>query len=279
MKPIITKDTSEKYHANKEFIGSSSLRKYKDSPLHFIAEPLQKTDALDFGTIYHTFMLEPDLFKKSYFVLDPNQRPEPLKTFGSTANKKWKAEIEEKYPFIVSFDQIRELEQMKKQLFKNFYIQYLFKTGEAELSHYTEFQGVKVKVRPDWKSDKYLIDLKTTKNASKKGFIKSATEYEYYTQAAFYLDVIESIDQKSRQFLFIAQEKHYPYAVNIFRASAQFLAIGRYEYEILLEQHEYCLENGIYEGYSVFADNIYGITEIDVPPYKIEELKFYNEKK
>ena len=94
-----------------------------------------------------------------------------------------------------------------------------------------------------------------------------------------YIGLKKSIDNKTRQFLFIAQEKHYPYAVNVFRASAQFLAVGIYEYEILLEQHKYCLENGIYEGYSVFCDNIYGITEIDVPSWKIEELNFFNSKK
>ena len=279
MKPIITKDTNEEYHANKDFIGSSSLRKYKESPLHFLADLPKKTDALDFGIMYHCYVLEPEEFKRLYHVYDPNDRPFPQNTFQKKENKEWLQKLESDHPYLVNNAEIEVLKLMKNRLFSSNYVRHLFKKGEAEMSHYTEINGVKVKVRTDWKSDKYLIDLKTTRNASKNGFVRNALEYEYYIQAAYYLDIVESIDQKSRQFLFIAQEKHYPYAVNIFRASAQFLAIGRYEYEILLEQHKYCLENGYYKGYSVFADNIYGITEIDVPAYKIEELKFYNEKK
>ena len=43
MEPIIKKDTNKQYHDNTEFIGSSMLKKYKRSPLHFKEEQLKLT--------------------------------------------------------------------------------------------------------------------------------------------------------------------------------------------------------------------------------------------
>lgn len=279
MKPIVCKDTSEEYFSKKDFLSSSALVKYKDSPLHFLAEEPKKSDALDFGTMYHCYVLEPERFNEIYYVYDPEQRPLPQNTFQKKENKEWLENLQSQHSYLIEKSELETLELMKKRLFSNNYVRYLFKNGQAELSHYTEFNGVKVKVRTDWKTEKVIIDLKTIRNASKNKFIRDAVEYNYHVRAAFYLDIVRSIDDKKRQFLFLAQEKHYPYAFNLFRASEQFLAVGRYEYEQILEQYKYCLENGIYEGYSVFCDNIYGITEINVPPYKIKELIFYNTKK
>ena len=55
------------------------------------------------------------------------------------------------------------------------------------------------------------------------------------------------------------------------------MSVGTYEYELLMEQHKYCLETGDYQGYRIFADNKCGVQEIDLPMWKIKELKYYNE--
>jgi hypothetical protein len=77
-------------------------------------------------------------------------------------------------------------------------------------------------------------------------------------------------------FFFIAQEKTAPFAYNIFEASPQFLAQGKYEYEQLLLLYKHCLEKDKFPGYQVFCENRYGINELNLPPYTIKEINFYD---
>lgn len=282
---IIQKDDNITYHSNKEYISASQIKLYKKSPLHKITYISKETPAMEFGTAYHTFILEPEEFGRNYFIFNENERPEPDKTFGSKLNKEWKDNILMTNRNIIPIEMHKQLCDMRDILMSDFYVRSLLKNGTAELSHYTEidsnnYKNIKVKVRPDYlKTDKRLIvDLKTTNDASLEGFTKNAAKFDYHIQAAFYADVLEQIygSGKAFTFIFIAQETTYPYAYNVFKASEQMIQIGRYEYEQILDQHQYCLENEEYRGYQVFSDNKFGISELMVPAWKIKELNFYN---
>src|SRR5690606_1177382 len=137
--------------------------------------------------------------------------------------------------------------------------------GEIELSHYTELNGVKVKVRPDKLKKRACIDLKTTDDASPAGFARSCHEFGYHISAALYLDVLETFGGKPRKFMFIAQEKKWPYVAQVYVASDALLAQGRYEYTIALERYKEALENGA-KGYEIYAEpGMQGIITLDLP--------------
>ena len=274
---MIKYESNEVYHAEEKHISSSKLKKYKKSPANAKYSKMEETKSMKFGTAYHTYILEPDDFHKEYCVLYSDNRPEPSKNMNSKLNKEWKLELETKYN-LLTIDEYNDIMRMKEKLFSNPYAKYLLTGGEGELSFYNKINGVNVKCRADHflKDKKIIVDLKTTTDAREEKFKWTSSDYGYHISAAFYTDIIEKeFKNEGYDFFIIAQEKAAPYDYSIFKASEQFLAIGRYEYEELLQMHRKCEENNHWGGYEVFCDNKYGITELNVPPSKIKELKYY----
>jgi len=298
---IVNNDSNDDYHGNKDYIGSTSVKLYKKSPIHYKFQKVESTPALEFGTLYHTFILEPDKFEKEYFVFNDSeicnelingaflddkgmqifsQKPRATKIYKEWYSRQMTIAGNRK---TVALDEYKMIKEMKDVLFAHPYARYLLTGGVSELSHYTTLNDVKVKVRPDhlFKKKKICVDLKTAKTAKHEEFPRNAYDLGYHISAAMYSDVLEQIYSPGEQwtFFFVVQEKTFPYPFNIFKASPQFISVGQYEYEILLEQHKYCLENDDYRGYQVFADNKFGIQSLEIPAYFIKELTFYNEYK
>ena len=70
------KDTNAEYHSNNA-ISRSSLFQMSRSPAHFkyaMENKETETDALRFGTMFHAFVLEPELFEKNYILVDKIDR-------------------------------------------------------------------------------------------------------------------------------------------------------------------------------------------------------------
>jgi hypothetical protein len=277
-------------------ISASALKDLKVSPLHFIEkEKLEPTPALIFGRAYHKYILEPSQFEQDYFVFDERNILEKLLGEGAkspratNAYKEWheaqliKAEGKE----IIDLPTLDKLEQMKKRLFRHRYAYSLLNNGEAETSLYCTIETmdnktVKLIMRPDYlKTQKrVVVELKTAIDASKEGFPKACAEFDYHIQAAIYKDLMEKVTGSDQpwDFYYVVQETKAPYAFNIFEASAKYIAQGRYEYEQLILLFNQCIENDSWPGYQVWCQNQYGINEINLPPWGIKDLTFYNHK-
>lgn len=276
---------NDKYHGNKDYISASSIKKIKKSPLHFKEEITEQTDAMLFGSAYHTYILEAEKFESEFFVYDPNARPDPSKNFNATVNKEWKNGIYLQYKNVIDVDQFNQIKSMKERLFKNIYARNLLKKGIAEKSFFAECKtfenrDINIKIRPDYLKEKkrVIVDLKTCSDASENGFQKQAAKFDYHIQSALYVDIMEQIEGEKMpwSFIFIAQEKTYPYAYGIYEASPQFIAQGRYEYEQLILLYQQCKDKDFWPGYQVFVENKFGIKEISLPAWAIREINFYN---
>ena len=270
------------------------LKRYKKSPLHYKEEEFEETAPMKMGTAYHTLILEPEKVDQKYFILDEMQRPEKTKTMDSNINKDWKRELYEKYgENILNKNIFGQLKVMKDRLFSHSHAKTLLTKGEKELSHYTELDGIKVKIRPDnlrlWKNT--IVDLKTCAGASEDAFIRQAFKLGYHISGAFYCDIAEAIYKTGKPWVFIiiAQETKHPFAFNIFRFDMDddrdsdelmsFLAMGRHEYLACLDEHKYCTDNNKWNGYQVFADNEYGVIRPRIPAYLYKNYTFYNKNK
>ena len=80
---------------------------------------------------------------------------------------------------------------------------------------------------------KVIIDLKTTRDSSPESFRRSAYNYGYDRQAAFYLDGF-----KADEFWFLVIEKESPYRVGIYKASDEFIEGGRQKNQSLLKKYK-----------------------------------------
>lgn len=132
--------------------------------------------------------------------------------------------------------------------------------GAVEQSFYwiDPVTGLLCRCRPDRRTDSgFLIDLKSTDDASKDGFRHSIQKWRYDVQHPFYFDGINlAIDQagldieRPREFFFIAQEKKKPYLVGVYRLSKDDVDLGRMEYQHNLLRVAESQATGVYPGYS-----------------------------
>lgn len=291
----ITEYSGKGYHDEKEYISASGLKKLKTSPAHFKEEEdITETEAMIFGSAYHCFVLEPERFENEYYIFNDQaicevligegyKSPRSTKTYKEWQESEMRIIGDKKVIDKAAFERIRK---MRDRLFSHPYAKMLLSKGRPEVGYMgeieTEAGTINVKFKPDYIKDiKHLIvDLKTTADASADGFQRSAADMNYHIQAAFYADLMTKIEGQNRdfKFFFIAQEKKAPFAFNLFEAGPQFIAQGRYEYEMLLQMYKYCVDNNTWPGYQIFCQNRFGILELKLPAWAIKDLTYYDHK-
>lgn len=286
--------TDDQYHADKNFVSASGLKKLKESPAHFKEAETDKeeTEAMQFGSAYHCFILEPEKFEKEYYVFDDSGIYSVLIGEGfksPRSTKQYKEWMESEMRLVgerksISKDWFSQITAMKEKLMRHPYAKMLLSGGYNEQGYMgeieTEAGRINVKFKPDHVNEgkKIIVDLKTTKDASDDGFSRAAGEMSYHIQAALYSDLMEKMsgDNLPYKFFFIAQEKRAPYAFNLFESSAQFISQGRFEYEMLLQLYKYCIDNNYWPGYQIWCQNKYGILELKLPAWAIKDLTYYD---
>jgi hypothetical protein len=286
--------TDDEYHADKDHISASALKKLKISPAHYKEEeePETESEALLFGSAYHSFILEPEKFEEEYYIFSDQAICEALIGEGYKSPRSTKAykEWEESEMRIIDDKKVitkvsmERIKAMKEKLMRHTYAKMLLSNGVNEQGYMGEIETeagmIQVKFKPDHviEGKKIIVDLKTTIDASIDGFTRHSAELDYHIQASFYSDLMEKIagDDRPYKFFFIAQEKKSPYAFNIFESSPQFISQGRFEYEMLLQLYKYCIDNNIWPGYQVWCQNKYGILELKLPAWAIKDLTYYD---
>ncbi len=105
---------------------------------------------------------------------------------------------------------------------------------------------------PDPKSDygDTLFDLKTTDNAHGLKWPRQVFNFGLHYQAAVYLDAMNAAaGAKYRNFGHIIQESEPPYEPTHRVLSAEFMDLGRIDYQLNLKRYAWSLKNNIWSGY------------------------------
>jgi hypothetical protein len=225
------------YYKNREYISNSQLDELLKSPKQFklnLDYPSEPTDEMKFGTLFHTFILEPTKFDNDVRVFD-GKKPQneqqksfcvfckefdPVAAFKmcysvkNKSDKKVQEESESLYnelqdyirvystnKNIISLKEYQSLLQMKTSIFEHKRAKELLEVkGTVELPIYWEFLGVKIKSKPDkFIIDREnnvltLIDLKTTDRIYTFG--NSFRKYNYARQLACYYLALVSQSEK-----------------------------------------------------------------------------------
>jgi len=188
------------------------------SKLNEIIEP---TKAMQQGTALHTYFLEREKFKDEVSVKSSDIK------LTTKAGKEWVAEQKDKIIIDEEFFNIFPIieEKIDNKASDIFRI-----GGLTEASFFWKDKyDIDCKCRPDYISSdfSYMIDLKTTADASPRGFKSSVIKFNYAVQAQFYLRGIEkSTNQKPSKFYFIAIEKTKPYHVEVYDLDETWLSIS-----------------------------------------------------
>ena len=228
--------SNEEYHGKTKYESSSTIRKVLTSPKKYLHDKTAEsipTKAMEEGTAVHTFFLENELFKNRYCF-------KPKAFNGRTKEgKQWMEE--HGHLNVLAAEWEENLIHMNHSFLASPAKMIYDMEGLTELSFFSEdLDGIRAKCRPDWIShDKNIVvDLKTTQDASPKGFQKSIGQFGYHIQAAFYLRTLQSLGLDSYDFIFIAIEKTAPFDVGIYMCGEEFVSIGRSKYQDLLRVYD-----------------------------------------
>ena len=238
-------------YREREGISSSELKKIMKSPLHYKhwKDNPENTDTPDllFGRAAHKYILETYDFYNE-FAVAPNcdRRTKEGKS-------EWTLFCDQnKGKDIITQEQFEKIEEMRKVMLATPFVSKLI-NGEHEISYFwtDEDTDLKCKCRPDSINHKLkiVVDYKTCDNAETQRFMKQSIDLGYDLQASYYLDGVKSNTGNDYIFVFIAQEKKPPYAVNILQADDIFIRSGRDVYKSMLHIYKDCSESGVWYGY------------------------------
>jgi hypothetical protein len=262
----MVQETFYDYHADNKRIGKSGLDLINKSPLKYYFERIWEgrtpldTKALRLGKFYHAYLFEPERLSLDFYILKERAVMAQIggaKPRATNAYKEWLAnEVEEcGIKTMVSEDYADLAQPMKDALLRNPSIAALLNhPGECEKTVLWETRdGVKMKSKldkyiKDFQSNlpeldelngrEVIIDYKTTEDAG-TGFLKSAYKYRYDVQNAMYIDSMGGDDVR---FIFIVQEKSFPYLAKIYQLTEEDIERAREIYLCDVEKYKSCME-------------------------------------
>jgi len=133
---------------------------------------------------------------------------------------------------------------MRDVLLRDKRIENIIEHGIIERSFFArDYQtGLEIKCRPDIIYRDMIFDLKTTSDASLRGFRLSFYKLRYFVQAPFYLHVLSAAGVRVLQrFVFICQEKKEPYLYGLYFPGPEKMADGADEFMNNLEGIKRCM--------------------------------------
>jgi hypothetical protein len=234
---------NEDYHADTEWLSSSVLK--AQLPEHYKQGGSQ--DALDFGTLFHTVVLEPDSLG-GYVVLDAHaiagNNPKTGKPYDAPhMTAKFKAavaEAAENGHAVVSREDWDRAHAMRDAITEHPDAKALLLDGEGmceESAFATDENGVKVKARFDRRIPGAIIDLKST--SAKPGassLARAVIDYGYDLSAAHYLEVARLLELDADTFWFVFVGKEAPHRVTVANLDDTFLDRGRALRDLAIER-------------------------------------------
>lgn len=253
---------NEDYHADREYISSSGLKLLLEDAREFERlyvknEPRESrnTASLDFGSYVHALILEPHLVEKEFAVYEGTQRRGKrwedfqVDNLDKTIITKSQAVEAEKAVRIFNESKVWTKDSNGKD--KEAHISSFFTKGKAEETLAGELDGVRVKVRFDYRKefDKFgsINDIKTTSYDinTKRDIEKISALWGYELSAALYCDMVEKYTGKKHDFYFCYINTKRS-MVQLVKASEQMLEAGRLKYKQALKMLKGARETGEY---------------------------------
>lgn len=246
--------TREQYDALTERENFSRLKILGRSPAHYrhaLLEPSKDKPAFRLGRANHVAVFEPERFANLVAVWDGGDR----------RGKAWEAfKADHSDRDILKSDEYEQLLGMQRAVRQHPIASKYLRRGQAEASILWTLMteavdglpglNIPCKSRLDYIAPGCLLDLKTCRDASPAAFGRSAFNFDYFTQAAFYADAFEAVTGERRPYIIVAAELAPPCVVQVYRVPEHLLAAGRDRYRSLLYRLAECRREDRWEGYA-----------------------------
>lgn len=231
-------------------VSKSSLDWFAKSPAHYKHVVINRnypapTAAMTLGSAFDCLLLTPEDFQKTYVVAPDMRR----------GTKAWdEFESANAGKIIIKESEHATLTNMIDAVRSHKIASSLLSNGQSQVSYtwHDKGSGLTCKGRADYvRDDGILVDVKTTMDASPRGFASSVASFRYHVQAAMYLaGEAQATGRVTDQFCFIAVEKEAPYSVAVYTLDAESLRAGVMTYTSELVRLAECMRQNYWPTYS-----------------------------
>lgn len=231
------------YHAS-EGLNASTIKAFaRMTPKRAMAHLSRgyTSDAMALGTLVHSAVLEPDTLDQ-YAMIDGDGRTKIIKDA--------KAAALERGQTVVTKAQWDTAMRLQEAAHSHSIVADLLSEGAPEVSVYADVDGMRMRSREDWMRDEFIVDIKTTQDASPEEFSKSAWNFGYHIQAYHYLRMREALGGNAR-FLFVCLETVEPYDVAVYEPDENMIGQGRRDWLRGVSAYRTAQESGEYAGHPV----------------------------
>lgn len=248
------------------------LVRFSKNPWKWVkSEPVNATSEMQWGSVVDCMALTPSRFKDQYEVCPetyPTADGDKPWNWNASFCKNWRRDLEATGKEPIKLMDLEEARIAHSRLMEDPLIAALFSQSKTQVQCVVEYcdkdTGLKVLVKtlldlvPNAGSEheKFIADLKTTKDASVYEWEKSVFHQGYHVQSAMYLDAYNAATGEDRSgFLHVVQESAPPYAVGRRMLGDDFLELGRQTYQSALKFYCQCLEANKWPGFDDMNDN------------------------
>lgn len=253
----------EDYHRDPHSLSHSGAKTLLKAPALFRHEqqhPVFKK-VFDFGSAAHAKVLG---VGAEIRVIPPAM----LASNGAASTKEAKAFIAEARAsgaIALKPDEAQQVDDMAEQISRHRLAAELLSEGQAEVSAYArdEATGILRRCRFDWLGPAIATDYKSAVSADPNAFRKSAADFGYHQQHAWYLDVARELGHTAAAFAFIVQMKTPPYLVSVVELVPAAVERGRELNQRALEIYRDCTATDHWPGF--VRDDAFA--SIDLPPW------------
>ena len=208
---IISDMSNEEYHSRGGISSSAVKSVYKKSLAHWKGEKRNSNNpAFAMGSAVHANLLEKE---RNLVVKGP-------KTKSSLAFKEMKENLGEDQILLTEVE-FNVANCITRGALNNpvcsSYLNHPDRLNEISIFVEDPISGLTLKTRPDLliEAEHTVFDVKTTQDASPKGFLKECLKYGYLLQGAHYVYTCKLAGYEVDKFSFIACEKSAPYLSHI----------------------------------------------------------------
>jgi hypothetical protein len=263
-KRVVHDMPAAEYHAA-EALGSSTIRALLSStPAHALyrLQHSEQSESMALGTAVHCAVLTPALYKAEIAVAPKCDRrtkdgKELYARFLESAVGKT----------VISEEQQTVVERISAEIRDRRTASALLdrcQQRELSLFHLDKYA---TKARLDAYGRGIVIDIKTTRDASRAAFERSISQYGYGIQAAHYRRVIEGVGLPFTDFIFIVVETEPPHGVAVYAMEEEVMALYEPQVEQALTDWTVCQET---QSFRAYPDEI---QKVSVPRWLRRQLE------
>ena len=241
---MIYKDlTNKSYHSRPEISSTAVKTVAKQSVAHWVGAERKESAAMALGSAVHSLCLEPHL---NEVVRGPETR-----RGNAWKDAVAKATLANEDAIVLpeaEFDKAKAIaDSARAHPVMAEYLASEHTKIEMSIALDDPDHGFGIRARPDiYNADNgMMIDLKTTIDASPRGFERQAFQYGYHIQAAFYERVLKLEGLEVNGFGFLAVETTAPYATCFHWVSSDLMELGRKECDLAMAKIKAYQDTGI----------------------------------